>query len=268
MTTFVFLMACSSRDADRPPTLPPEPPPTQASECRVAAIYAGDYFWRGGLPEYPAWFQGVRVFWRPDVPIRAFICGISGPCFPVRYVIYHNYGGCDQRDTSCGLAVLERLAQAGVRDVEIHNEQGAECGSCLAAQWPVLRRAKELGMRVWVNIEPWPSPEWVEAADRVALHGREPQDVDGIPDWLWLSGKLELSTDAQHCETPPGGCQHVDSMELLQAIIERLRRQPSVVTFEADFFDNGRIGGHLGWQNDWIDAEWPEFRSFVEGGCR
>jgi hypothetical protein len=166
------------------------------------------------------------------------------------------------------LRVLDKLQEAGVQYVEIANEQESECGSCLAVQARVRDEAKRRGFIVYANIEPPTSDaarDWLQHVDRLAAHGLLPYDVDRIPDWLWLSGKLEISSDAQHCGDLR--CAHVDSAELLEAIMVRLRRQPAYVTTEWDFFDDGNLGAHPGDTDSWILPEWEEFVRTVKSVC-
>ena len=266
----LLLMSCNRRDV---PVLPPLPePPGHVPVWKCPEMVAGDYFWRGGVAKYPPYMKQVRIFWRDGIPVvpcvTRGILGIPWECVPARYVIVHHYGGCGPRDEACMLRVLDKLQAAGVRYVEIANEQGAECGSCLAVQARVRDEAKRRGFIVYANIEPPTSDaarEWLPHVDRLAAHGLLPWDVDRIPDWLWLSGKLEISSDAQHCEDL--GCAHVDSAELLEAIVARLQRQPAYVTTEWDFFDNGSLGAHPGDPDGWIPGEWQEFEQTVRRLC-
>lgn len=192
----IALAAC--RKDHSPPTLPPPlPTPIPPPQWVCPEMAAGDYFWRGGVGHYPPYFKQVRVFWRQGIPVvpcvSRGILGIPWECVPTRYVIVHLYGGCEARDEDCMLTVLEELRRAGVGYVEIANEQGTECRSCLAVQLKVTRRAREMGFIIYANVEPvdldgWDilQRDWLPIADRLALHGRLPRDVDTIPGWLLL----------------------------------------------------------------------------------
>lgn len=243
----------------------PEPPPT------CPQIWVGDYFWAGNTqPDYPYWSSGVRVFWRPGVPLVAALPVGPGRSVPVRWVVHHIYGGCGPRDAGCGEAAVRALAGAGVRYIEVANEADANCGSCLAEQKRTAELAKRLGLHVTVNVEPFPpaSPEdafrlmieWVRAglADRIAVHALLPGDVPSLPPWLPGPWELEFSTDGQHCADR--ACAHVDTGELLRALVGRYG---TAFTFEADLYEDGRIG-----RGPWSSGERSELDAFVARGCR
>lgn len=258
----------------RPPvlTLPPPidfPLPTPPPTC--PQILIGDYFWDGNLhPDYPYWASGIRVFWRPGVPIVVTLPA-GGRAVPVRWVVHHTYGGCGMWDAPCGEAAVRQLASVGVRYVEIANETLVECGSCLAVQRETARAARQAGLHITVNIEAYSSARREEAwraaiawvrdglADRVAIHALLPSDVATLPAWLsegpW---ELEISTDGQHCND--AACAHTDTGELLRALVARYGRG---LAFEADLYENGRLGG-----GTWGPAELAELNEFVGRGCR
>lgn len=237
------------------------------SDLERAEIWAGDYFYRGGSPEYPLWVHGVRVFWRPDVEVVPFVCSLTR-CWPVRWVIAHSYGGCDYRDELCMGGVLGHLRSRGVTYVEIANEADVACRSCLWIHEKVAREAKAMGLTVVWNVEPYVESDRMAVwglydrllrsglADRVVVHALEPHDLGVIPEWLWRSGRLEISTDGQHCQTEPYGCQHIDTTELLVGVWERFG---PIVSFEADLWDDGSVE-----PDAWAQQEFEEFRLFVE----
>lgn len=267
LCVLVFLLAAACRASEGPdrsagPDLIFPYPLYGRSAC--PELYAGDYFYDAGPPAYRTYYRQVRVFWRGR-PARPYLCN-SYQCWPTRYVIVHAYGGCGARDEACMSEALERLRQAGVTAVEIQNEQGTECYSCLAAQRRAALRAKAMDLTVWANVEPTTPDgwdvilnEWLGLADRLALHALLPADVRRIPSWLWGTGKLEISTDGQHCQDL--SCRHVDSTELLKAVVDRLKVEPAYVTVELDYYENGRV------EADWAVREEQETHEYVMRGC-
>jgi len=250
---------------------------TPPSTAKCPPIALGDYFWRGGqlrvsLPQ----ISDIRVFWRKNMPISAYLESSSGR-IPLRYVLWTRWWrwgqgeGCpDNADENSGLECIKQAASQlyskGVRHFEVGNEMDINNSYHREMTRAFIEWARNNlpGSKIWVNLEGSYDRlrEFVNIADYVALHALRPGDVANIPSWLWRSGKLELSTDGQYCGTSLN-CAHVDTTELLNAIVERLKREPADVRFEADFLLNGDIES-----TGWVPSEWQEFKPYVEGQCK
>lgn len=236
-------------------------------------LVGGDYFWRGGAGTYPEWVGHVRVFYRSHVGVVPCIPTEGSRCVAVRWVVGHRYGGCGALDEACYEEALARMRALGVRLIEVYNEMDINCGTCLAVHERVARRARAEGFVVWWNVEPYPPANRQDVwpfyrkllreglADFVGVHALLPREVSEIPDDLWSSGALEVSTDGQHCDDLE--CAHVDTTELLRAVVERLSRTPGVsVYFEVDIFDDGHVES-----SEWTGREYLELLAYVNKGC-
>jgi hypothetical protein len=221
------------------------------------------------------WITGWNSLKQRNVPT----CDFTGPAD--QWVI-HEYKKLIRR--------LREVASALGPDVppriviEIYNEADPTKPGVLTAHCDIIQalRSEFPDLRIQVNIDP-PWNVWDtlcgtqqplplrDLVETWAVHGLTHETLSQVPDNIFTSGKLEISTDGQWCGDSIStccNCCHVHSGELLDAAIQRAGGDAKSLPFAFEH-DTGLVRTSLPPANGiaWQAWELSEVQCLYQGHC-